>query len=237
MQRYLTIIGDVHGCYLTLLELLKKVPAQDNRIVFLGDLINKGKRSFEVYRFIKESGFECILGNHEYYCLNRSRLATSQMWLAGGGRMTAQSISNYFKINDEKLIEKLLDSMGSFFATLPTHLIIPVGEHYKILLTHAGISEDVFQMYKADLQAVLKMPLEKSNSFILSRKPLAAIQGHVQIVGHRPTAYAPRVYNGNYLIDSGCVYGGQAGMGYLTALVVDLELDSPFRIITQTNID
>ncbi len=232
----MTLIGDVHGCYLTLKGLLKKVPTQDNRIVFLGDLINKGKRSFEVYRLVKEEGYECILGNHEYYCMNRKNPPSNQMWLGGGGKMTIRSIENYLRISDPNLIESMLESMSSFFASLPKYLFVEIPDRYKILLTHAGVSEELFTTFKSDLSAILDMPLNKPNSYIFTRKPLAAIEGIVQIVGHRPTAYAPRVHNGNYLIDSGCVYS-QAGMGYLTALVIDLQEDGAFKFFTQQNLD
>jgi serine/threonine protein phosphatase 1 len=235
-KRYLTLIGDVHGCYLTLRELLKKVPSQNNRIIFLGDLINKGKRSFEVYRFIKEEGHECVLGNHEYYCMNRKKLPTGQMWLGGGGKSTIRSIEEKLKISENKLIEAILDSMSGFFGSLPKYLFIEIPERYKLLLTHAGVSEDLYTSYKNDLPALLQMPLEKSGSYIFTRKPLAAIEGIVQVVGHRPTAYAPRVYNGNYLIDSGCVYS-QNGMGYLSALVMDLDDGGTFKFYTQQNLD
>ena len=36
------IIGDVHGCYDTLMALIAKLP-EDAEIVFVGDLIDRGK--------------------------------------------------------------------------------------------------------------------------------------------------------------------------------------------------
>ena len=47
----LVIVGDVHGCVVELAQLLKKVNfnrAQD-RLVFVGDLVNKGPRSHQVF--------------------------------------------------------------------------------------------------------------------------------------------------------------------------------------------
>ncbi len=67
MKKRVIIIGDVHGCLKELTALLKKTKfdAQKDRLIFLGDLINKGPDSVGVVRFVREGGFECIIGNHE----------------------------------------------------------------------------------------------------------------------------------------------------------------------------
>jgi bis(5'-nucleosyl)-tetraphosphatase (symmetrical) len=64
------IIGDVHGCYRTLMELLGKVgwrPGED-RLVFTGDLIN-GPNSLKVLRWACENEVETVLGNHDIHFL------------------------------------------------------------------------------------------------------------------------------------------------------------------------
>lgn len=66
------IVGDVHGCYEELQELLNKCSyskAKD-RLIFVGDMINKGPYSLKVLTWIKEEGCEAILGNHELGFLN-----------------------------------------------------------------------------------------------------------------------------------------------------------------------
>jgi bis(5'-nucleosyl)-tetraphosphatase (symmetrical) len=66
-------IGDIQGCYDELRQLLDKVkfdPAED--ILWLtGDLINRGQKSLETLRFIKDLGERCItvLGNHDLHLL------------------------------------------------------------------------------------------------------------------------------------------------------------------------
>ena len=65
-------IGDVHGCtaeLLTMLGALKVRPLQD-RVVFLGDLVDKGSDSLGALRLARQAiqqlpGSLCILGNHE----------------------------------------------------------------------------------------------------------------------------------------------------------------------------
>lgn len=61
------IVGDVHGCFKELEELLKnaKYSKEEDRLIFVGDLINKGPFSMEVLEWVKAEGSEVILGNHE----------------------------------------------------------------------------------------------------------------------------------------------------------------------------
>lgn len=60
------VIGDVHGCYHTLKTLLEKLP-QDARVIFVGDLCDRGLHSKEVFELVIEKGYEVIRGNHEDY--------------------------------------------------------------------------------------------------------------------------------------------------------------------------
>ncbi|WP_264435804.1 symmetrical bis(5'-nucleosyl)-tetraphosphatase [Coxiella endosymbiont of Dermacentor marginatus] len=66
------IIGDVQGCYYELRKLLSLVqfnPFQD-RLGFVGDLVNRGPNSLEVLRFIKSlSSPLIVLGNHDLFLL------------------------------------------------------------------------------------------------------------------------------------------------------------------------
>jgi serine/threonine protein phosphatase 1 len=61
------IVGDVHGCFKELQELLEKVSysKEEDRLIFVGDLINKGPSSMEVIEWVKAEGSEVVLGNHE----------------------------------------------------------------------------------------------------------------------------------------------------------------------------
>ncbi len=60
-------IGDVHGCFEELMDLLDKVKYSysKDRLYFVGDLINKGPYSKKVLEFVYNSKSKVVIGNHE----------------------------------------------------------------------------------------------------------------------------------------------------------------------------
>ncbi len=75
MTRRTLIIGDVHGCHLELAQLLKEVKAdpKEDRILFIGDLINKGPSSRGVWELYREMNGQAVLGNHELSALELAK--------------------------------------------------------------------------------------------------------------------------------------------------------------------
>lgn len=65
-------IGDIQGCAPSLKTLVKKIPAK-SKMIFLGDLVNRGPNSLGTLRYLKrlqeEKRIECILGNHDLHLL------------------------------------------------------------------------------------------------------------------------------------------------------------------------
>jgi bis(5'-nucleosyl)-tetraphosphatase (symmetrical) len=65
-------VGDIQGCAPSLKALVKKVPIQ-SKMIFLGDLVNRGPDSLGTLRYLKklqeEKRIECILGNHDLHLL------------------------------------------------------------------------------------------------------------------------------------------------------------------------
>lgn len=59
-------IGDIHGCHSEFAELLQRVaPRPDDRLILLGDLINRGPDSLSVLDLARDYGAISVLGNHE----------------------------------------------------------------------------------------------------------------------------------------------------------------------------
>ena len=67
------VIGDVQGCYSELQALVKKIKFNPNKdkIIFAGDLVNRGHQPLEVMEFCMrhKGSIKAVLGNHDFYLL------------------------------------------------------------------------------------------------------------------------------------------------------------------------
>lgn len=67
------VIGDVQGCHDQLVELIRLIDAVDPqaRLLFAGDLVNRGPKSLQTLRLIKGLGSraDSVLGNHDLHLL------------------------------------------------------------------------------------------------------------------------------------------------------------------------
>ena len=61
------VVGDIHGCYDELMELLEKIGFGDDDWVYsVGDLITKGPKNKEVLElFMTDARFTAVIGNHD----------------------------------------------------------------------------------------------------------------------------------------------------------------------------
>lgn len=76
------VIGDVQGCFQSLMSLLNFIKYDQNidRLLFVGDLVNRGPKSLDVLLFIKALKIKpiVVLGNHDLYLLYRLFIKNSQ---------------------------------------------------------------------------------------------------------------------------------------------------------------
>ncbi len=111
-------IGDIHGCNTALLSLLNKVqPLREDRIVFLGDYIDRGPASRQVIEACLELGKTSspafIRGNHEAMILAaRESDLKSDIWQNCGGLETLSSYSADFR---QDWVSAIPDSHWGFF--------------------------------------------------------------------------------------------------------------------------
>lgn len=102
------VIGDIHGCDGALRELLRLVKPDTgaDRLIFLGDLFDRGPASWEVLRDVKSLAaafgerFTLLRGNHEDFLLREClTLAERRMWNRVGRKATAAS----FRAHGERM--------------------------------------------------------------------------------------------------------------------------------------
>jgi serine/threonine protein phosphatase 1 len=94
-------IGDIHGSYTKLANLLRHCTdhcgSNTARFMFLGDYVDRGKRSREVVSLLVETQralpgqVVCLMGNHEEMLLAAANRHNEAMWHYNGGEATLQS--------------------------------------------------------------------------------------------------------------------------------------------------
>lgn len=120
-------IGDIHGCYkqlLNLLDLINYNPQQDT-LWFTGDLVNGGPNPADTVRFIKNlpSSTVCVLGNHDLALL-------------------AVAAGKIKDLRDRKIgLTQILNAedRDELFAWLRQRPLTHYSAEFKTLLVHAGV--------------------------------------------------------------------------------------------------
>ena len=175
------VIGDVHGCYYTLSQLVDKIknkyPGID--IYCVGDLVDRGNYSFEVIQFVIAEKINFTPGNHDYMFYSNMRDPFSLMaksWHYNGAETTLASYKDKLNQMEEHL--DLINNSPLFFNL------------DDCFISHAGISKflkeqlpENFLSNDAALKEILSNDLFNQNSVIWARGPLLNI-GKLQVVGH-----------------------------------------------------
>lgn len=215
------IIGDVHGCFVELLELLEslgyavteknseikefQVTAPESRkVIFLGDLVDRGPDTPSVVglamSMVSNQQALCVLGNHDVKFVKK--LKGRDVKIAHGLAESLEQIASYSDEFRRSVIE--------FFDALPSHCILDEGQ---LVVAHAGIKES---MQGKDSPKVRAFTLfgdvsgENDEYGLPIRKDWGQhYEGAAVVIhGHTPTL-APRKVNRTVCIDTGCVFGGK----------------------------
>lgn len=206
-------IGDIHGCYKTFYDLVIKIIdlKKTDRLILLGDYIDRGDQSKEVIDFIidlTKKGFDVLplTGNHESMLLDSySDPGMLYQWFINSADTTLQS----FGIQD---IREIGQEYIDFFSGLKFYESLG-----KYLFVHAGFND-----YMED-------PFSDRHHMIWESRPYyenPVLSGKIIIHGHRPKYidFVQKLINekSNVIpIDTGCVYEKELGYGFLSALEVN----------------
>ena len=191
----------------------------DDKLFFLGDLIDRGERSADVVRWVMENNHTCLRGNHEQMCLEAYDSKQGSLvwkgWMMNGGTNTLASYG------DNGLPKEHLEWMKQ----LPLYL--DLGDAW---LVHAGLNPN--------------MPLELQGAaeFCWIREEFhsateAFFDDKIIITGHTITFVFPNVTPGSLVLGKGWL-GIDTGAyhpksGWLSAL--DLDSATVYQCNTFTN--
>ncbi len=208
-------IGDVHGCFNAMLNLLDKIeldraarPEAKATLVFLGDLIDRGPASRQVIEFLRDydppwADIVLLKGNHEEVMLTvmEGNLKAMRSWLGFGGKSCARSYGvdnlGQLEISPENIMMSLqkkipkshMDFIDSFEDSFR------FGDY---LMVHAGI------MPKVPLEAQTSQDMRWiREKFISYKKPHEVMVVH----GHTVVETAEQLSN-RIPVDTGAHKGG-----------------------------
>ncbi|MBI5706004.1 MAG: polynucleotide kinase-phosphatase [Armatimonadetes bacterium] len=221
------IIGDIHGCYEELAELLSELgyaiqtdfasegegpvsvtPPAGRRAIFLGDLVDRGPDSPSVLKLVMsmvESGAAfCVPGNHDVKLLRK--LSGKDVQIAHGLAETLEQLAT----EPPEFIEKT----RTFLDGLVSHFVLDEG---RLVVAHAGMREEMQGRASGRVRdfALFGETTGETDDFGLPVRFdwASEYRGKARVVyGHTPVPEAEWL-NHTINIDTGCVFGGK-----LTAL-------------------
>ena len=214
------IIGDVHGCFDELVELLRQLghgvdetaitvqPANGRKLVFVGDLVDRGPKIPQVLKLVMNavgSGAAlCVPGNHDMKLMRKLR--GREVQITHG---LAESLA---QLADEP--EDFRKRIAEFIDDLVSHYVLDDG---KLVVAHAGMKESMQGRGSGAVRefALFGETTGETDEFGLPVRYnwAAEYRGPAMVVyGHTPVP-EPEWLNRTINIDTGCVFGGK-----LTAL-------------------
>jgi len=220
------IIGDVHGCYDEMANLLQvlgyregTLPIKDEvwgahtwghpdcrKAVFAGDLADRGPRVIDTIRAVRNMTVAgnafAVPGNHD---IKFAR------WLRGDAVTVAHGLSRSiadFQARPEALRATTAKEVASFFYGLPSHYVFAGGN---LVVAHTGLSAHLQGRCSETVREIAIFGKLRGGEY--DRNWAENYHGHAMVVyGHFPVTGATWV-NRTINIDTGCVFGGR-----LTAL-------------------
>ncbi len=221
------VVGDVHGCLDELDELLRLVSLRPgfDRLVFVGDLLDRGPDSVGVVRRARELGGLSVLGNHEAKHL---RWARQEAWR----QRDPAHRSPIRPLPPDRLAEhrRLTPADLRWLASLPT--VLRLDRRWAVI--HGGLSprrrldaqvpQEVIRLRLVDAEGQMVAQRRASIPPHLApwatrwRGPESIIYGHHVHDLDEPRVDVPSPDVRCVGLDTGCCYGGR-----LSALVLPRE--------------
>lgn len=203
MNGRIIAIGDIHGCHQEFAELLGQLAlGSDDRLILLGDLVNRGPDSGKVIDLAREHRALSLLGNHELRLLNYHRTQDQR----------------FIKESDLATIARLRADDWQYLAAMPLTHEVP---ELNTVFVHGGfLPGEPWQKQPANTVTRIQVIDDHGRPRKRSDAPAALPWADhwngppFVVYGHTPR---PEVYKLKWSIgiDTGCVMGG-----HLTAFIL-----------------
>lgn len=201
------IIGDLHGCLPELEKLLIKVGGE-RKLIFLGDLVDRGPDSVGVLRrvmgLVAQGRALCVPGNHDVKLLKY--LNGKKVQLTHGLAETVEQL--------KAESAEFMTEVKAFLDSLVSHYQLDGG---RLIVAHAGLKAEMqgrtsgavreFCLYGETTGETDEFGLPVRYNWAAEYRGQATV-----VYGHTPVL-EPEWLNKTINIDTGCVFGGK-----LTAL-------------------
>ncbi len=213
------IVGDIHGCIDEFNELIKKLSydKKSDRLILLGDLIDRGPDSVAVVRKARQMDLECVMGNHEYKFLKWFKSYNSK-------NDVYDRKDYYLQLSDEDI---------NYIAQMPTSIKLE-----NTIVVHAGLKPGISLSNQSKDDLMYLRYTDKDKKFISLKKiskfgkeatgahfwtefwygPESVVYGHNVHSFEEPLIEEVRPGVFCYGLDTGCCFGGK-----LTAMVLETK--------------
>ncbi|MGE9549956.1 metallophosphoesterase [Erwinia amylovora] len=200
--RHIFIVGDLHGCRRMLDEQLQAhhFDVEQDLLVSVGDLIDRGPDSPRCLALLNEPWFRCVRGNHEEMAISALNEGNHQRWLRNGGDW-------FYQLDSVRMIEAKHAINRCREIPLILQLLL---DDKTVVVAHADYPAAHYAWgAEVDSSAVV---WSRSRIEALQKGRGAAITGaDAFYFGHTPLSAPLSVWNQHY-IDTGAVFGNRLTM-------------------------
>jgi serine/threonine protein phosphatase 1 len=195
MKGRLIAIGDIHGCHREFEDLLGKLELErHDRVVLLGDLVNRGPDSAKVIALARQHARLSLLGNHELRLLNYRKTGDP----------------THLKRTDYETLKQLSHHDWAYLSAMP--LTYHDAAHGAVLVHGGFLPSQPWRHQPARIVTRIQvvrdgMPLKRSEDPAAPHWSELWAGPPFVIYGHTPRPEVSRL-KWSLGIDTGCVLGG-----------------------------
>ncbi|GGF83813.1 polynucleotide kinase-phosphatase [Paenibacillus albidus] len=218
------IIGDIHGCYDEMIELLDQlgyVPDREGlyrhpegrQLVSVGDIMSRGPQSLRTMSFWMrhvDAGIARMIDSNHGWKIARY-LDGRKVELSHGDENVAAELEAYAKEAGQEAANGLREKLKRFLLSAPGHLLFCRDGVRRLVVTHAGIRDEYIGKQSKRIQDFCRYGDTEftagQSAPVRKEWYVHHNSGEIIVWGHDPRPY-PAVVKNTVNIDQGVVFGG-----------------------------